>query len=51
MNENLSSTLLRVRHTANIISGVSKEFSGYFNGIDEGKFLNRGLKNCQIKEN
>ena len=31
-------------------SGVSKAFSGYFNGIDDGKFLNRGLKNCQIKE-
>lgn len=31
-------------------SGVSKAFSGYFNGIDNGKFLNRGLKNCQIKE-
>ena len=31
-------------------SGVSKAFSGYFNGIDDGKFLNRGLKNCEIKE-
>lgn len=31
-------------------SGVSKAFSGYFEGIDDGKFLNRGLKNCQIKE-
>ena len=31
-------------------SGVSKAFSGYFNGIDDGRFLNRGLKNCQIKE-
>jgi broad specificity phosphatase PhoE len=31
-------------------SGVSKAFSGYFNGIDDDKFLNRGLKNCQIKE-
>ena len=31
-------------------SGVSKAFSGYFNGINNGKFLNRGLKNCQIKE-
>ena len=31
-------------------SGVSKAFSGYFNGIEDGKFLNRGLKNCQIKE-
>ena len=37
--------VLRVAH-----SGVSKAFSGYFNGIDNGKFLNRGLKNCQIKE-
>ncbi len=31
-------------------SGVSKAFSGYFNGIIDGKFLNRGLKNCEIKE-
>ena len=31
-------------------SGVSKAFSGYFDGINEGKFLNRGLKNCEIKE-
>jgi broad specificity phosphatase PhoE len=31
-------------------SGVSKAFNGYFNGIDDGKFLNRGLKNCEIKE-
>lgn len=31
-------------------SGVSKAFNGYFNGINDGKFLNRGLKNCEIKE-
>jgi len=31
-------------------SGVSKAFSGYFDGIQEGKFLDRGLKNCEIKE-
>lgn len=31
-------------------SGVSKAFNGYFNGIKDGKFLNRGLKNCEIKE-
>ena len=31
-------------------SGVSKVFSGYFEGIQNGKFLNRGLKNCEIKE-
>ena len=31
-------------------SGVSKAFSGYFEGIGDGKFLNRGLKNCEIKE-
>lgn len=31
-------------------SGVSKAFSGYFEGIRDGKFLNRGLKNCEIKE-
>lgn len=31
-------------------SGVSKAFNGYFDGIQDGKFLNRGLKNCEIKE-
>ena len=31
-------------------SGVSKAFSSYFEGIQDGKFLKRGLKNCEIKE-
>lgn len=31
-------------------SGISKAFSGYFEGIQDGMFLNRGLKNCEIKE-
>ena len=31
-------------------SGISKAFSAYFDGINDGKFLNRGLKNCEIKE-
>lgn len=32
-------------------SGISKAFYGYFNGIPEdGKFLNLGMKNCEIKE-
>lgn len=30
-------------------SGVSKAFSGYFEGIGDGCFLNRVLKNCEIK--
>ena len=30
-------------------SGVSKAFSAYFEGIQDGLFLNRGLKNCEIK--
>lgn len=30
-------------------SGVSKAFSAYFEGIDDGRFLKRGLKNCEIK--
>ena len=30
-------------------SGVSKSFSAYFEGISDGRFLNRGLKNCEIK--
>lgn len=38
-------TVLIVAH-----SGVSKAFSGYFEGIKDGMFLNRGLKNCEIKE-
>ena len=30
-------------------SGISKAFYGYFNGIPEdGRFLNLGLKNCEI---
>ncbi|MFR0822635.1 MAG: histidine phosphatase family protein [Clostridia bacterium] len=31
-------------------SGVSKAFSCYFQGMQNGMFLNRGLKNCEIKE-
>lgn len=31
-------------------SGVSKAFNGYFEGIKEGMFLDRGLRNCEIKE-
>lgn len=31
-------------------SGVSKAFNAYFEGINDGFFLNRGLKNCEIKE-
>ena len=31
-------------------SGVSKAFNGYFEGIKDGEFLNRGLKNCEIKK-
>ncbi len=31
-------------------SGVSKAFSGYFEGIKDGMFLKRGLKNCEMKE-
>jgi len=38
-------TVLIVAH-----SGVSKAFSGYFEGIKNGMFLNRGLKNGEIKE-
>lgn len=31
-------------------SGVFKGFSAYFQGINDGKFLEHGLKNCEIKE-
>lgn len=30
-------------------SGISKSFNGYFEGIQDGKFLDRVLKNCEIK--
>ena len=30
-------------------SGVAKAFSAYFEGIKDGKFLHRGLKNCEVK--
>lgn len=45
---------LKTKNYENVLivahSGVSKAFSGYFEGIQDGKFLNRGLKNCEIKE-
>ena len=31
-------------------SGISKAFSCYFDGIQDGFLLNRGLKNCDLKE-
>lgn len=31
-------------------SGVSKAFYAYFNGLGDGYFLNKGLKNCEVKE-
>lgn len=44
---------LKTKNYENVLivahSGVSKAFSGYFEGIGDGKFLNRGLKNCEIK--
>lgn len=30
-------------------SGVSKAFSAYFEGVNDGLFLDKGLKNCEIK--
>lgn len=45
---------LKMKNYKNVLivahSGISKAFSSYFNGIGDGKFLNRGLKNCEIKE-
>lgn len=29
---------------------VERKFSSYFEGIRDGMFLKRGLKNCEIKE-
>ena len=45
---------LKTKNYKNILvvahSGVSKAFSAYFEGVQDGKFLNRGLKNCEMKE-
>ncbi len=45
---------LKTKNYINVLivthSGVSKAFNAYFNGINDGKFLNKGLKNCQVKE-
>lgn len=45
---------LKIKEYKNVLvvahSGVSKAFNSYFEGIQDGKFLNRGLKNCEIKE-
>ena len=46
---------LKTREYKSIIivahSGISKVFYGYFNGIPkDGKFLNLGLNNCEVKE-
>lgn len=45
---------LKTKEYTNVLivahSGVSKAFSAYFEGIGDGLFLNRGLKNCEIKE-
>lgn len=38
-------TVLIVAH-----KGVSRAFDGYFEGIQDGNFFNRGLKNCEVKE-
>lgn len=45
---------LKTKNYENVLivahSGVSKAFSCYFEGVKDGKFLNRGLKNCEIKD-
>ena len=45
---------LKIKDYKNILvvahSGVSKAFDGYFEGIKNGLFLDRGLKNCEIKK-
>lgn len=43
-DENYKSVLI-VTH-----SGVTKAINAYFNGIGDGHFLNKGLKNGEIKE-
>lgn len=43
-NENYKSVLI-VTH-----SGVTKAINAYFNGLGDGHFLNKGLKNGEIKE-
>lgn len=45
---------LKTKNYENVLivthSGVSKAFSCYFEGMKDGKFLSRGLKNCEVKE-
>ena len=45
---------LKIKDYKNVLvvahSGVSKVFDGYFEGIKNGLFLDRGLKNCEIKK-
>ena len=45
---------LKIKDYKNVLivahSGVSKAFDGYFEGIKNGLFLDRGLKNCEIKK-
>ena len=46
---------LKTKHYDSVLivahSGISKVFYAYFNGIPKnGKFLNLGLSNCEIKE-
>ena len=45
---------LKIKDYKNVLvvahSGVSKAFNGYFEGIKNGLFLDRGLKNCEIKK-
>ncbi len=44
---------LKTKNYKNVLitahSGVSKAFSAYFEGIKDGKFLKRGLKNSELK--
>ena len=53
VNEFLNELSKKNYHSVLIVahSGVSKAFYAYFNGIPEdGKFLNLGLKNTEVKE-
>ena len=45
---------LKIKDYKNVLvvahSGVSKAFDVFFEGIKNGLFLDRGLKNCEIKK-
>ena len=52
--ENIQNRWIKIKDYKNVLvvahSGVSKAFDVFFEGIKNGLFLDRGLKNCEIKK-